>query len=128
MKGECGMLLVLFFVLLFCQMLFVHEIGHILAVVLTRAGKIKGIGFDRKGPHILWQPFENCGAGKMMAVSAGGPALNLIVAVAVFYFLPCESDFVMLVVYTNLMTAVVNLVYPGSDGYQIYGLLKHGRA
>lgn len=96
----------------------VHEAGHILAIILTKAGKVKGLAVNWRGIGVKWEtngyePF------KRSVVSLSGSVVNL--AFAVLFF----SVGLEMLGFANLVFGVVNLFpLPGSDGLRALANLK----
>ena len=98
--------------------LFVHEAGHILAILLTRAGKVQGMVICLKGIGVKWEPY-GYEPFKRSVVSLSGSVINLAVAI-VFY-----SAGLDLLGMTNLVFGFVNLLpLPGADGLRAFNSLK----
>ncbi|MBW6464776.1 MAG: hypothetical protein K0B84_11435 [Firmicutes bacterium] len=98
--------------------LFIHEGGHMLAIFITRAGKIKDIAINWKGIGVKWNPY-GYKPFKRMIVSLSGSGLNFIFAA--IFFLEGMETFGMI----NLVFGVVNLLpLPGSDGLRVFHNLK----
>ena len=96
----------------------VHEIGHILAIFATRAGRVQGMVVSLKGIGVKWEPYDN-DPMKRSIVSFAGPAINLVLAVF-FYAAGLE-----LMVLTNFVFGLVNLLpIPGADGKRAVSSLK----
>ncbi len=91
----------------------VHEAGHAMAILLTHAGRLKGIAVNWKGIGIKWEPFAYEPL-KRAAVSLAGPAVNMALAIVFF------STGLELLGLANLVFGVVNLMpLPGSDGLRV---------
>lgn len=60
--------------------LIAHEAGHALAVLITRAGKLEGVVFDRRGVGMAWAPRPGISGGARAIVTLAGPAANFIAA------------------------------------------------
>ena len=91
----------------------VHEAGHVMAILFTHAGRLKGIVVSWKGIGIKWKPYAYEPL-KRAAVSLAGPAVNMALAV-LFYSVGLE-----LLGLANLVFGVVNLMpLPGSDGLRV---------
>ena len=98
--------------------LVVHEGGHIMAILLTHAGRVKNIAITWKGIGVRWEPFAY-EPFKRAIVSLAGPAVNLAFAAA-FYTVGLP-----LLGLAGLVFAIVNLLpLPGSDGLRAYYNLK----
>ncbi|MDW7739073.1 MAG: M50 family metallopeptidase [Bacillota bacterium] len=98
---------------------FIHEAGHALGIMLTRAGRIQGLVLNLKGIGISWEPYANEPL-KRTFVSLAGPAINLLFAIS-FFITGQELLFL-----TNLVFGLVNLLpLPGSDGSRVLTNLKH---
>ena len=98
--------------------IFVHEAGHILAIVLSRAGKVQGMVVCLKGIGVKWEPYGH-DPFKRSLVSFSGSAINLALAI-VFYSAGLE-----LLGMTNLVFGFVNLLpLPGADGLRAFNSLK----
>ena len=94
--------------------LIVHEAGHALAIILTRAGKLQGVVFHLKGIGVKWEPYSH-DPFKRSVVSLSGPAVNLGLA-ALFVIAGFE-----ILAFANLVFGAVNLLpLPGSDGARAY--------
>lgn len=98
--------------------LIIHEAGHALAVILTRAGKVQGLVFHLKGIGLKWEPYSHDPI-KRSVVSLSGSAVNLGLATL---FIIAGFEILAL---ANLVFGVVNLLpLPGSDGLRAYGSIK----
>gem|GEM_PF-1935278 len=98
--------------------LFVHEAGHMAAIVLTRAGKVQGMVVCLKGIGVKWEPFGH-EPFKRSVVSFAGSGVNLALAV-IFY-----SAGLDLFGMANLVFGLVNLLpLPGADGLRAFNSLK----
>lgn len=94
--------------------LIVHEAGHALAVILTRAGKLQSLVFNLKGIGLKWKPHAH-NPIKRSVVSLSGSAVNLGLA-ALFIIAGFE-----ILALANLVFGGVNLLpLPGSDGLRAY--------
>ena len=97
---------------------FVHEAGHMAAIVLSRAGKVQGMVVCLKGIGVKWEPFGH-EPFKRSLVSFSGSGVNLVLAV-IFYSAGLE-----LLGMTNLVFGFVNLLpLPGADGLRAFNSLK----
>ena len=95
-----------------------HEGGHIMAILLTHAGRVKDIAITWKGIGVRWEPFAYEPV-KRVIISLSGSAVNLAFAV-VFY-----SVGLPLLGLAGLVFAIANLLpLPGSDGLRAYFSLK----
>lgn len=90
----------------------IHEAGHIIAIYLT-GHNVSGAILSWRGIGIAWQSDGNI--IKQIAVSLSGPAANLIA------FAACGFSLFGL---CNLIFAVGNLLFPGSDGMKAIRLLR----
>jgi Zn-dependent protease len=98
--------------------LFVHEAGHILAILLTRAGKVQGMVVCLKGIGVKWEPYGH-DPFKRSVVSLSGSAINLALAI-VFYSAGLE-----MLGMANLVFGLINLMpLPGADGLRAFNSLK----
>ena len=94
----------------------IHELGHIITIYATRAGKVTGYVFNKKGFGVRWEP--NCFDYRLMMVRLSGSGLNLLFAL-VFW----GELFGMV----NFIFGLCNLVLPGSDGARCRkGVSNHG--
>ncbi len=100
----------------------IHEGGHIVAFWTISATSDLGnsfSGFQLKPKRLLSYKEE-------LAVSAAGPAINLILAVLCFAFRNSLSGYVGLFGVFNLLTAISNLLpINGYDGYRILYSILH---
>ena len=102
--------------------LVVHEGGHILAILLTHAGRVKDIAITWKGIGVRWEPFANEPV-KRVIVSLSGSTLNLAFA-ATFYAVGLP-----LLGLVGLVFAITNLLpLPDSDGLRAYYNLREAVA
>jgi len=102
--------------------LVVHEGGHIMAILLTHAGRVKNIAVTWKGVGVRWEPFAYEPA-KRVIVSLSGSVVNL--AFAAFFY----SVDLPLLGLAGLIFGIVNLLpLPGSDGLRAYCSLKEAVA
>lgn len=85
-----------------------HELGHLAAIYLLRAGRVTGIALSWKAVGITWHSGGDL--RKQVAVSLAGPLVNLIL------FGICGLTTFGL---CNLAFGVLNLVLPGGDGVKI---------
>jgi len=83
----------------------IHELGHIFAIYLTRAGKVTGYVFNKKGFGVKWEPYALDYRLKIVRLS--GCLLNLLFAVIFWGELFGACNFIF---------AACNLILPGSDG------------
>ena len=96
----------------------VHEGGHALAIILTRAGQVKGVVLNLRGFGLKWEPYGYDPA-KRSVVSLSGSAVNIIFAIV---FFATGLDTLGL---ANLIFGVMNLMpLPGSDGLRAFASLK----
>ena len=96
----------------------VHEAGHILAIIGTRAGKVQGMVVCLKGIGVKWEPYGH-EPFKRSVVSFAGSGVNLALAV-IFY-----SAGLDLLGMANLVFGFVNLLpLPGADGLRAFNSLK----
>ncbi len=109
-----------YWIALIITMLFtlvVHEGGHIMAIILTHAGRVKDIAITWKGIGVRWEPF-GYEPVKRVIVSLSGSAVNLVFA-ATFYAVGLP-----LLGLAGLVFAIANLLpLPGSDGLRAYNSL-----
>jgi len=95
-----------------------HELGHILAIIITRAGEVKGFIINFKGFGVKWSPHAK-EPYKRALVSLSGPAVNIALA-AILY--AAGFEFFAL---ANLVFGVVNMLpLPGADGLRAFTQLK----
>ena len=95
-----------------------HELGHVLAILLTRAGEVKGFIINLKGFGVKWSPYAK-EPFKRALVSLSGPAVNFALA-AILY--GAGFEFFAL---ANLVFGVVNMLpLPGADGLRAFTQLK----
>ncbi len=91
-----------------------HECGHV-AVALLCGVKVKKVGLSRRG---LYTIRETGPRWTNVAVSAAGPAVNLLLAVALWNVLPVFAE-------VNLVACIYNLLpIANSDGTRILALLN----
>ena len=96
----------------------VHEMGHALAILSTRAGRIEGIVINLRGIGLKWDSYGDEPL-KRTVVTLAGPLVNLVFA-AYFYSMGFDT-FGM----ANLVFGVVNLMpLPGSDGLRAFAHLR----
>ena len=96
----------------------VHEAGHALAIILTRAGQVKGLVLSLRGIGVEWEPYGYDPA-KRSVVSLSGSAVNIIFAVIFF------ATGLYALGLANLIFGVMNLMpLPGSDGSRAFASLK----
>ena len=96
----------------------VHEAGHVMAILLTRAGRLKGIVVNWRGIGIRWEASAYVPL-KRAAVSVSGPALNMVLA---FLFFSAGLELLGM---ANLVFGGVNLLpLPGSDGLRVASSLS----
>ncbi len=96
----------------------VHELGHVLAILLTRAGTVKGMVISLKGIGVKWEPYKN-DPYKRSIVSLAGPLVNLSLAVLFF------TGGLEVLGLANLVFGAVNLMpLPGADGLRAYSHLR----
>ena len=62
-------------------MVAVHELGHALAVILTRAGKVQGMVLNWRGIGLKWEIYCHEPL-KRTIVPITGPGINLTLAAA----------------------------------------------
>jgi len=95
-----------------------HELGHVLAILLTRAGEVKGFIINLKGFGVKWSPHAKEPL-KRALVSLSGPAVNFALA-AILY--AAGYEFFAL---ANMVFGVVNMLpLPGADGLRAFAQLK----
>lgn len=101
-----------------CALLF-HEIGHLLAILFTRAGRVEGVVLCKKGFGIKWEPYSH-DPFKRAVISLAGPGMNLLLA-GLFYLSGYEYWGLC-----NLIFGLINLLYPSksADGYRAIEVLK----
>ena len=98
--------------------LLIHESGHILAIIFTRAGRVKGIVVCLKGIGVKWE-FSVYDPVKRSVVSLAGPIASLISA-TIFYSIGFDN-----LGFVNLLFGLLNLLpLPGSDGLKTILSLK----
>ena len=96
----------------------VHEAGHALAIIFTRAGQIKRMVVCLKGVGVEWEPY-GYEPIKRSIVSLSGSAVNILFAV-IFYSVGLDA-----LGLANLVFGVVNLLpFPGADGLRAFASLK----
>ena len=96
----------------------VHEAGHILGIIMTRAGKVQGMVACWKGIGVKWEPYAYEPL-KRSIVSLSGSAVNLAFAAA-FYGAGLE-----VLGMVNLVFGVINLLpLPNSDGLRALNNLR----
>lgn len=96
----------------------VHELGHALAVILTRAGKVQGMVINLRGIGLKWEPYGHEPI-KRSIVSLSGPLVNLTLAV---FFYGAGLEFLGT---ANVIFGVVNLMpLPGADGLRAFAHLR----
>lgn len=90
-----------------------HECGH-LAVALLCGVNVKKVGLSRRGLYTVREPGSKW---INIAVSAAGPAVNLLLAISLWSALPQFAE-------VNLVACLYNLLpIPNSDGTRIMALL-----
>ena len=111
-------IITIFMITMIWLTLFIHEGGHILAILFTHAGVIKDIVINWKGIGVKWNPY-GYEPFKRMIVSLSGSGLNFVFA-AIFFLAGMETLGLI-----NLVFGVVNLLpLPGSDGLRVFHNLK----
>jgi Zn-dependent protease len=111
-------IITLFFITMILLTLFIHEGGHILAILFTHAGEIKDIVIRWKGIGVKWEPYAY-EPFKRFIVSLSGSGLNFIFG-AIFFLAGMETLGLI-----NLLFGAVNLLpLPGSDGLRVFHNLK----
>ncbi len=96
----------------------VHEVGHAMAIIATRAGEVKGMVISLKGIGVKWEPSAHDPV-KRSIVSLSGSAINL--ALAYIFFTAGLEMFAL----TNLVFGAVNLLpLPGADGLRAFAHLR----
>lgn len=100
-----------------CLSLLIHEAAHI-AVARWQGVKVKKIGFSALGPYIQR---ERGTPAVDMAISAAGPAMNLLVAILLWKHQPLLHWTAEI----NALLGLSNLLpFKGSDGWNIATNLK----
>ncbi len=109
-----------YFVLLYIFLvLFIHEIGHAISIILTRAGKIMRLVVNRKGVGIQWY-CKDWNPIKLAIISLSGPFANIAAGLLLYIsgekFLALNSAFF----------GSFCLLYhsPAGDGYRSFQHLK----
>lgn len=99
-----------------------HELGHFLAMAVCRA-QISAVRFSAFGVEIEKSKSEHIPLVKEIIISSAGIAANLIFA-AGLYFFAFHSMRVMLLIVSNLVVAVFNMLPVGNlDGGEISRML-----
>jgi len=101
--------------------LLTHELGHIMAILLTRAGRVEGVVVSWKGFGVKWNPYRHDPI-KRAVVSLAGPGMNLLLAI-LFYSVGMEFWGLC-----NLIFGLTNLLLPfkQADGYRALRMVLDG--
>lgn len=103
------------FVLLALVHTVVHEIGHVLATHMVGA-KVKKIGIDKRGPHIVRTPAAT--PLRNALVSLGGPAINITTGLILLAYRVPHAELPILFGVFNL------LPFPHSDGVHAWKAIQ----
>jgi len=96
----------------------IHELGHILAILITKAGVIKRLHLSWKGIGIEWEA-ENPSIQHRIIISSAGSAANIIVGIVLLLLQMPEYA------YINFLCGFLNLVpFLKGDGYNILKLIQ----
>jgi Zn-dependent protease len=94
-----------------------HECGHVVTALLCGV-KVKRVGVCSRGLYTVREPGPKW---SNIAVSAAGPLVNLVLAVALWNSMTTFAE-------VNVIACLYNLLpIPNSDGSRILGLLKPTR-
>lgn len=106
---------IVFVMLMGIPAMILHECGHI-ATALACGVKVKKVGLSRRG---LYTVREAGPKWSNIAVSAAGPLVNLLLAIALWNTLTLFAE-------VNLVACIYNLLpIPNSDGTRILALLSN---
>jgi hypothetical protein len=100
-----------------------HEVSHLLAIKITRAGEIKKFYIGKKGVGIVWEPFK-FDKKKMIIITLSGSLINLLSA-----GLFCAGGLTEIAA-VSFWFGILNLLIPmkSADGYRAYKYWKDGEA
>jgi Zn-dependent protease len=109
-----GLLYVGYVMFLGIPAMLLHESGHIVVACLCGV-KVKKVGLSRIGLYTIREAGPNWAN---LCISAAGPLVNLLLAIALRDVLPTFA-------WVNLVAFVFNLLpIPNSDGKRIFGILR----
>ena len=109
------LLTMLYAMLLGIPAMLLHECGHI-ALARLCGVKVKKVGLSKTGLYTVREPGPRWAN---LVISAAGPLVNLLLAIALKSVLPSFA-------WVNLIAFGYNLLpIPNSDGSRILGLLRH---
>jgi Zn-dependent protease len=95
-----------------------HELGHIIAILITKAGKIKGIHVSLKGIGIRWEG-DNPSLIHRIIISSSGSLVNIIIGLILIYLQMYEYALF------NIIFGILNLIpFLKGDGYNIVRVIK----
>ena len=102
-------------ILIMITIIIIHEIGHILAIYITKAGYVTGFVLNFKVAGVKWE--WNGDYRKRFLVTMSGPITNIIVGILLWGTLFGDM---------NIMFGLLNLLIPikVSDGYRAIQSLK----
>lgn len=99
-----------------------HELAHVLAIKITKAGKVLKLHFSLKGLGIEWEPYDKNNYTKRIIVTLSGSLANLLVAGL------CFAGGLVDIALANLIFGLINLLLPlrYADGRRAFTLWKEG--
>ena len=102
-------------VFLIVPVIILHELGHIIAIYLTRAGKVTGFVLNWKVAGVKWDWDGNM--RKRFIVTMSGPLANIIIGILLWGSLFGDI---------NLIFGLLNLLIPMkvADGYRALEALR----
>jgi hypothetical protein len=97
-----------------------HEIGHVIAIKITKAGKILKIHLSLKGVGIEWEPFDENDYIKRIIITLSGSGLNLLAGAL------CFAGGLVEIGLVNVLFGLLNLLIPlkNSDGRRAFETLR----